>query len=169
MFLITLVGSQGPQCRWWRSSFGHRRWLERLQGAGHESWKKQLACVSFDMSCFLAVCQVHGWYSCSTRLLRRRDNVVMEPTTFGRASFLDWTLSGCATDRSVPSISRCCRRHFHEGFLIVATWSCALVRDVYPFHIMWYYWLGLDLGWFHLRAPCQGANPRRLSLSRAAF
>jgi hypothetical protein len=54
-------------------------------------------------------------------------------------------------------------------FLIVATWSCALVRDVYPFHIMWYYWLGLDLGWFHLRAPRQGAKPRRLSLSRAAF
>jgi hypothetical protein len=30
-------------------------------------------------------------------------------------------------------------------------------------------WLGLDLGWFHLRAPCPGANPSQLPLSKATF
>jgi hypothetical protein len=28
----------------------------------------------------------------------RKGDVVMESTTFGRASFLDWTVSGCAMD-----------------------------------------------------------------------
>jgi hypothetical protein len=77
--------------------------------------------------------------SCSENLLRRRDDDVMEPTIFGLAAFLDWMVSGCAMDRSIPSLSRCCcRRHFrcwclsssHEISPTVATWSCALVYIV---------------------------------------
>jgi hypothetical protein len=32
------------------------------------------------------------------KILRRRDDVVTEPTKLGRALFLDWTISGCAMD-----------------------------------------------------------------------
>jgi hypothetical protein len=33
------------------------------------------------------------------------DEIVMEPATFGRASFLDWMVSGYAMDRLVHSLS----------------------------------------------------------------
>jgi hypothetical protein len=114
--------------------------------------------ASVSVSCLIMVL-VGIW--CRTGLLRRRYEVGVEPTTFGRASFMGWY--GSSHSHIAVVFDASCLSPSHSRFTTVATCSCALIHAVCHCH-MWYSWLERDLGWLHLQAPSPGANPRHFPL-----